>query len=33
LEMEILLHEIGYINIEIRNDFRAVPRMIKCQKL
>ena len=33
LEMETLLHEIGYINIEIRNDFRAVPRMIKCQKL
>jgi len=33
LEMESLLDEIGFMNIEIKNDFRAVPRMIKCQKL
>lgn len=33
LEVESLLDEIGFMNIEIKNDFRAVPRMIKCQKL
>ena len=33
LEMESLLGETGFMNIEIKNDFRAVPRMIKCQKL
>ena len=33
IEMDALLNEIGFVNIEIRNDFRAVPRMIKCQKL
>ena len=33
LEMESLLDEIGFMNIEIKNDFRAVPRMIKCKKL
>ena len=32
-EMDALLNEIGFVNIEIKKDFRAVPRMIKCQKL
>ena len=32
-EMDVLLKEIGFANIEIKKDFRAVPRMIKCQKL
>lgn len=32
-EMYALLNEIGFVNIEIKKDFRAVPRMIKCQKL
>ena len=33
IEMDALLNEIGFVNIEIKKDFRAVPRMIKCQKL
>lgn len=32
-EMDVLLKEIGFANIEIKKDFREVPRMIKCQKL
>jgi release factor glutamine methyltransferase len=32
-EMVSLLKRIGFSNIELRQDFRAVPRMIKCQKL
>ncbi len=32
-EMGSLLKRIGFSNIELRQDFRAVPRMIKCQKL
>lgn len=32
-EMNVLLKEIGFANIEIKKDFREVPRMIKCQKL
>lgn len=32
-EMDVLLKEIGFANIEIKKDFRALPRMIKCQKL
>jgi len=33
LEMDVLLKDIGFANIEIKKDFREVPRMIKCQKL
>ena len=32
-EMDVLLKDIGFANIEIKKDFREVPRMIKCQKL
>ena len=32
-EMDFLLKDIGFANIEIKKDFREVPRMIKCQKL
>ena len=32
-EMDVLLKNIGFANIEIKKDFREVPRMIKCQKL
>ena len=32
-QMDVLLKEIGFANIEIKKDFREVPRMIKCQKL
>ena len=32
-EMSILLAQLGFMKIEIKKDFRAVPRMIKCQKI
>ena len=32
-EMDVLLKDIGFANIEIKKDFIEVPRMIKCQKL
>ena len=32
-QMDVLLKDIGFVNIEIKKDFREVPRMIKCQKL
>ena len=32
-EMDVFLKDIGFANIEIKKDFREVPRMIKCQKL
>ena len=32
-EMDMLLTHIGFANIELKQDFRMVPRMIKCQKI
>jgi release factor glutamine methyltransferase len=32
-EIQDLLKQMGFENIELKKDFREVPRMIKCQKL
>ncbi|MFT4673692.1 MAG: release factor glutamine methyltransferase [Patiriisocius sp.] len=32
-EMAILLEQLGFVNIEMKKDFREVPRMIKCKKI